>query len=309
MKYDPPLKAQFRVELRKAFPNRGQMELVAGRAGLKEQFVTYSSALQPLDNTLQELIDWAEANKCLCKMLDAALDENPSNEQLREIAARLRPNQASLREVGSDLNSLETHLHPTFEFKDVAAWIEKLSQVRLAVCRVEPQPDKPPSGRGGYATGFLISPDIVLTNWHVAKPFWGNNALAEQVVLRFDYECDQEGRVKDGREHKLAPDWTLPRSDEEDYDFALLRLESAAANDRVDGRKRKYLKFADITSAHIKDFSNRSALLILQHPRGDPLKLAFGSIDRYAPPRHIYHNVDTMGGSSGAAGALLRIWR
>jgi WD40 repeat protein len=300
MRYDPSIKAVFREELRNAFPIRGQMDLVAARAGLRPAWVNLSSLAPTLDNAIQDFIEWAEANKCLTKLLAAAIEENRSHDQLLRLSAQLLPLQEPLKVLDTKLGDLETILHHSLGFQDVGQWLEALGQVRRAICRVEPQPDEPPAYREGYATGFLIAQDIVITNWHVARRFWGNDGLARQVILRFGYELDAQGQTTTGTKHNLAFDWSLPHSEEEDYDFALLRLKRRAGSDRVGEGRRGFLKFLDTTSRHTQEFSGNPPLLILQHPGGDPLKLAFGPIERFDPPRHIYYRVNTKGGSSGA---------
>ena len=103
-----------------------------------------------------------------------------------------------------------------------------------------------------YGTGFLVAEDVIITNFHVAGPFWDDKTKAGRVVLRFGYETDSSGvEVSGGVEYKLASTWRGPgaptpgadrpwqvlSSPEDKRDFALLRLEKAAGEELVDGAK------------------------------------------------------------------------
>ena len=63
--------------------------------------------------------------------------------------------------------------------------------MRRAVCRVEPQPEN--ESIAEFGTGYLVAPDVVMTNFHVAEKFWDDQAKAGRVVLRFDYEKKASG--------------------------------------------------------------------------------------------------------------------
>jgi hypothetical protein len=300
MQFEPPFLSEVRRALRKAFPNDGDFDLVPVDAGLNEQWVSYLGTARNLDSAVHKLLEWAKAHRCLINLLEAAIRQNSVHEDLIKVTERLRRFQAPLSELGAGLGELETVFHDQYPFEDIGAWLEKLSRIRSAVCRVEPQPIGSALGKRGFGTGFLIAPDIVITNWHVAASFWEKERLAEQVVLRFDYEDDALGHTKAGQPVKLARDWSLPTSPEDECDFALLRLERRADEDTVNGQRRACLRFLEMTEEDTKKLSTQPPLLILQHPDASPLKLAFGSIVRYEPPRYIYYRVNTTGGSSGA---------
>ena len=251
MKYEPSLKSQFLDALRGAFPNRGEVDLVAGRAGLKPQWVNIFATAPSLANALQDFIDWAEANKRLISFLEAAVDQNKENDQLNRVASQLQRLKEPLNEVDADLGTLERVCFKGVNFEDVPRWIDKLGRIRRAICRVEPQPQSV----AGYGTGFLIAPDIVITAWHVAKDFWNQDELARLVVLRFGYENDARGQPARGDEYKLTRDWSLPHSEVDDCDFALLRLERPAAQENVGDQQRGFLEFQGMTNQQIEELS------------------------------------------------------
>src|SRR5271165_3640326 len=161
MSYQLPLKSQIRNALRAAFPNRGAMTLVVADAGMKDQWDNFHDHQPSLDNAIQELIDWAEANHRLYTLLEAAINRNETSTQLKNLAESV---QKPLREVGVELGEFEQIISQKAGFEDVAGWIANLSRIRRAVCRVEPQPET--TNTHGFGTGFLIAPDIVITAWH-----------------------------------------------------------------------------------------------------------------------------------------------
>ena len=137
---------------------------------------------------------------------------------------------------------------------------------------------------------------MVITNFHVAEPFWDDEARARRVVLRFGYETDSTGaKVSDGVEYKLATDWRGPGTPDAGQakrpwqvlsspklDYALLRLEKPAASDRINGGERGFL------TPTAWRFNANDPLLILQHPNAAPLKLAIGAVEMPDPPSHVH---------------------
>jgi len=178
--------------------------------------------------------------------------------------------------------------------------------MRRAVCRIEPQPQQ--DGTAGYGTGYLVAPDVVMTNFHVAEPFWLDPARAKRVRLRFDYETAVNGvGTEEGREYALRTEWSASDAATAEWphpwqcvcspklqlDFALMRLDKRAADDQVDGVARSFLA---LTS---RSFNPSDPLMILQHPAAEPLKLSFGAVTDLEPNRVCY-KVNTQGGSSGS---------
>ena len=179
--------------------------------------------------------------------------------------------------------------------------------MRRAVCRVEPQPET--ESIAGFGTGYLVAPDVVMTNFHVADRFWDDQAKAGRAVFRFDYEKEASGvAVKGGATFKLATAWRGPGvpsqpqaarpwqvifSPNSELDFALLRLERPAAG-ATEGAPREFLTLT------AQAFNPSDPILILQHPLAAPLKLAFGAVEKLDPPNRVFYRVNTEGGSSGS---------
>lgn len=140
-----------------------------------------------------------------------------------------------------------------------------------AVCRVE-IPVGSPKG-----TGFLIGPDLLLTNQHVLK----TKNHVEEAIVRFDYKYDANRATSPGRLFKLQPDFYYA-SDAADLDYALVKLEAEplkqiAAGEELRelpiqelalrGKHRGYLMLA--TPQILAD----QRVNIIQHPDGDPIKV------------------------------------
>jgi hypothetical protein len=243
--------------------------------------------------------NYADPQDQLLPLLRAAQQKNPKNEKLLAVMdklADLEDRFASLRPDKS-FGEAERIVLKRVTFEDVGIWIEKLKSMRRAVCRVEPQPQT--ETIAGFGSGFLVAPDVVITNFHVARPFWDDEAKARRVVLRFGYETDSAGvKVSDGVEYKLATSWRGPgtpdaeqaerpwqvlSNPEDDLDYALLRLDRPASADRVNGVERGFL-----TPTSWR-FSEADPLLILQHPSAAPLKLAIGAVEKPDHPSHIFY--------------------
>ena len=204
----------------------------------------------------------------------------------------------------TDEAGLEAIINSEDNFLDVS-WLFGAIYSAQAVCRIEVPEDNP------SATGFLIGPDLLLTNHHVLP----NENYVKQATLRFDYRTDSLGIVTQrGRTFKLQPDfyhWSPP----EELDYALVRVQGTPLKqDDVDkdssimdlvlkGKHRGYLVLKpDYVTKH-----NR--VNIIQHPGGKPMKAVLTQnyvTDDMANSR-LRYVADTMEGSSGSP-VFNRMW-
>jgi V8-like Glu-specific endopeptidase len=160
-----------------------------------------------------------------------------------------------------------------------------------SVCRIEL-----PTG-GGVGTGFLVAPDLVLTNYHVVAPADGDDlaTAAADLVLRFGYVTAPEGREADGQSFRLHPDEAIVQaSPVAELDYALLRAEAkirAAADLRPLERPKQAV------------LAKGMGLNILQHPRGGTMQVALSSngvTGVYDDIRRVQYVTLAEGGSSGS---------
>ena len=170
-----------------------------------------------------------------------------------------------------------------------------------------------PMGRA-LGTGFLVGPDLLLTNQHVLKA----KSQLGSAVVRFDYQSDADGVViSKGRVFKFLPD-TYESSESTELDYALVRLEGEPLADRQllpgeedlsylellrRGRHRGYLLLSP------SQIVEGERLNIIQHPNGNPQKVVLTQnyvIADMAEDR-VHYLADTMPGSSGSP-MLNRHW-
>jgi V8-like Glu-specific endopeptidase len=168
---------------------------------------------------------------------------------------------------------------------DILTWRMKLATIEGQVCRIE-MPASQPQG-----TGFLIGPDLVVSNYHVVEHVHKGAVAPDTVVCRFDYKVLSDGvSVGPGKTYGLAADWLVDHSGYSPLDFqsspavdapadkldyAILRLSGRAGDDRMNGDAtgpvlRKWIGVPP--SAH--DFEKDPALNIVQHPDGKPMQVA-----------------------------------
>jgi len=169
-----------------------------------------------------------------------------------------------------------------------------------------------PSGRA-LGTGFLVGPDLMLTNYHVFK----DKSVLSSAVVRFDYHANADGVTTQGRVFEFQPDFYIGSKDTE-LDFALVKIKGEPLAERKmqpgdedlgylellrRGRHRGYLLLAP------RMLVEHERVNIIQHPNGNPQKvvltqnyiLADMTADR------VHYLADTQPGSSGSP-VLNRYW-
>lgn len=212
---------------------------------------------------------------------------------------------------------LELKIRDTGTTFDIGPWRNALGQIEGRVCRIE-YPEQT-----GQATGFLVGPDLVLTNYHVVKPFVDKPDVAATVALRFDYKVSDEGvAVQPGIVYRLAqPEWlefsspyssadeqTPPPAETEadKLDLAFLRVAGRPGEDPVGGPTqdpnpvpRGWIE----APVQDYDFGLNPALYIVQHPDGKPLQIALDTeavIELNQNATRVRYKTTTEPGSSGS---------
>ena len=299
MKNDDKLLGRLRNSIYMAFIRvPGKLDILAQNAGLLGDWNNFKGTAPSIENALLQFIEQAQAKHVLVDYLEAALSES-EDATLQTVANQLlRPLQEPLTELGAKLGKLEKVLFHDIGFADITRWIHKLGILRRAVCFIRPDP----STIVGCGTGFLVAPDLVLTNWHVAEPFWTKDEETSRVSVQFDYEMNPDGNLKPATQPcRLKPEWNLPNSPVKDRDFALLRLDRPAAEDLIDGSRRGFLGLSAMSQENlVRSLEKGPPLLILQHPQAEPLKLALGAAVEVTESRYVWYTVNTDGGSSVA---------
>ena len=152
-----------------------------------------------------------------------------------------------------------------------------------AVCRIEMSDSL---GRWrAWGTGFLVTPDVVMTNNHVFEaPEW-----AEAARLLFGDELDEENEPKQPEIFRLDPGRLFVTNQE--LDFTLCAVKGRP------GGKYGYLPLN--RDPHI--ISRHEHVNIVQHPRGRKKEVCLqDNRVQYVKTRVLLYTTDTEPGSSGS---------
>jgi endonuclease G len=169
-----------------------------------------------------------------------------------------------------------------------AAFLPEGASARRAVARVVLQTSR----LSISGTGFLISPELFMTNQHVI----GDAAAAAQATVVFDDELDARGQPRPRTIFRLAPERCAIFSDENDLDYALIAL-----GERVQGEaaleELGYCPISFTPDRHRKGMN----VNIIQHPEGMPKTIAIRhNLLTARTDTRLLYETDTDFGSSGA---------
>lgn len=281
---DGPARKELRLALLEAFPQPSELAMLVEET-LGVPFVNITLA-NDMPTRAFDLIGWAKARGRLTELVAGAAAERPKSGRLQTFAGRLTfPDKTD----GQD----ERIVRQDVPFQNPAEWAVRFARCRATVARIEPQPLA--QSDEGFGTGFLVGPDLLLTNYHIID---SGVFHPEKVVVRFDCEYGPDGRETLGRPCKLAAAWKVSgsvRVKDGGLDFALVRLAEKAADDAAPAGKRGWLGL----KPHA--FKTGQPLFILQHPAARPMQLAIGTVTGVAPsPVQVGYDVSTLGGSSGS---------
>lgn len=247
-------------------------------------------------------------------LLVDGLKPHVGNEQhiiLNALAARYGLTSSFPISKADEATPFEKFVHQSNAFKDVALWRARLGDIERQVCRI-----RTPCYEDGRlttcnGTGFLVAANVVLTNWHVVSDVIAEPGLARDVRVQFDYKVTgADDAVSGGEAFGLAEEgWLIdatpmdevdrvpdpkPReADPDRLDYAFLRLAGRP------GDARGWVR--EIAFDH--DFSADRALFIVQHPYGQPMKLALDTeavVGVNANRARVRYRTNTEPGSSGS---------
>jgi endonuclease G, mitochondrial len=153
-------------------------------------------------------------------------------------------------------------------------------------------------GRTVSATGFLISPELVMTNHHVfpVDDAAGFAAAIEEPTIEFGYEFDLDGKLAQPIVHELDPvaffhSWKA-------LDVTIVAVKPLDRRGRRQVSELGYLVLnGQIGKAGIGDCAT-----VIQHPEGRDKQIALrnNEIIDLSLPDVIIYKTDTAPGSSGA---------
>lgn len=228
--------------------------------------------------------------------------QQPSSKQAMPLLTMPAQTDMPFDVVMPDEKGLEQVLNTIDNFLDVDSLAGAIYCAQ-AVCRLETLDHRI------LGTGFLIGPDLLLTNQHVLE---SQDDLG-RTIARFDCKRDPNGVELRGREYRLQTDFYYT-SEAAKLDYALVRLqkqplEHLALNGEggdwsylemlLKGKHRGYLILSAGHSFRAKDRVN-----IIQHPGGQPVKVVLTQnyviTATNAHSTRVQYVADTMDGSSGS---------
>ncbi len=147
--------------------------------------------------------------------------------------------------------------------------------------------------RLGYATGFMVAENLLLTNWHVFK----TKESVRQSEVQFYYELDASGNEKDPVIFPLDADLFYHSS--KPLDYCLVGVKPMDAENKTPISAIGYL-YLDPTMGKLGD-EGKESLNIIHHPEGDYKQLSIReNLFTKITPITIWYESDTAQGSSGS---------
>lgn len=256
-------------------------------------------------DVIYELVEYAGRRDLFRPLIEGARAENPANPALA----------AFLDSLGLDpvpaaaAPALERIVNERSTFADAVGFRERLGRIEAWICRAE-TPD-------GGGTGFLVAPDLVLTNHHVLAPVIEGKVSPRDVAFRFDFKATASGAtVVTGTPCGLAArDWQVDASppseadarptgadpSPDQLDYALVRLDRKLGESPIGGDPgappRGWLTVPSAPPAVVAG----DPFFVIQHPRGQHLQLALGKVLGFAGAgSRVRHDAPTLHGSSGS---------
>lgn len=161
-----------------------------------------------------------------------------------------------------------------------------------------------PNGQTFFGTGFMVSPKLMLTNYHVFdhEPDVSGQALEDLVtnaLIEFDYVLDDTGIPMDSTRFQLRPDEFLTSSPPGALDYALVAVEQISIDDPSRSLPEfGYLKLVGIAG---KAATNEK-LSSIHHPKGEfkAISIRDKKLTEFVDESFIQYEIDTERGSSGA---------
>ncbi len=168
-------------------------------------------------------------------------------------------------------------------------YLEKGVKAGRAVCRVNIYSS---DGEEGFGTGFLIAPQILITNHHVIP----DETYAKFSQATFNYEKGTNDLPLSLKVFNFEPSRLFYTN--EDLDYTIVWI----ADQSIDG----FAKPADFGYLHLNPNLGKTKegnyVSIIQHPDGKMKKVALrqNEITNLSLPKFIRYVTDTKSGSSGA---------
>jgi hypothetical protein len=275
--YDPTVEA-----LGFAFRSYDELKVML-RAELGQR-LSNISAPDAMPIVLNRVIEKAEADGWLEALLMGAIKASPNNPKLRELGPVLL-----LTGGGEPTQQLQGLVLGNNAVQDVASWRAGIERIEKSVCRLQANNTRDNDKPFGAGTGFLIADDVLMTNCHVVDFLLQPGAAVP--AAQFDFIANEDGTASAGEVIPLEggkENWLLGSSPVNELDYALIKLP------RGTGRPPQ-------PTPKAYGFSAGDVYFIVQHPRGQPMKIGGGTMIGMTPSQlRINYTTNTESGSSGS---------
>jgi V8-like Glu-specific endopeptidase len=135
----------------------------------------------------------------------------------------------------------------------------------------------------GAATGFMISPDVLITNNHVFK----SADDAQEAIIRFNYQIDLSGNFLPTDDYKCDVSFFHTNAQ---LDYSIVKVKGEP------GLKWGYVKLPVDDTVKDKD-----DVFIIQHPKGEHKQIGLSeNVVAYVDDTVVQYLTDTLPGSSGS---------
>jgi hypothetical protein len=278
-----------------------------------------------------DFIEWAERQGRDVELVQVTAKSRPRNAKMQAVYRKYGMSIPAYVELGGTTvaqaptdtseGGLEKIIKPHLSFADFGIWRERMTQVEGRVCQIT-------LDGAAQGTGFLVSRDAVLTNYHVMEPVLKGTNKPTDVECVWDFKLLKNGTTSRTPVKLHATDWLIdhspyskaeadgkpdqPDPTTEELDYAVIRLaqpvgaEPWARNPSREGgaTNRGWLRVPDAAPT----LKSPMGVLIAQHPNGYPLKLAVDTeaIDQAknlwlnGAKTRVRYATNTLGGSSGS---------
>jgi len=281
---------QLRIALQRAYPNKQKLRMLV-REELNIRLDEKVGG-NNLEETVAELVDWAETEGKLIDLVSAAIKRNSDNPKLREFVESfgIMPADAKATPfISSGLEfewrgpneelELQGFFRPKPQLWDIAFLKDGVDRA-ASVCRIEVEDGK------AIGTGVMVKQDLLLTNYHVYEA-----AGLDPSRLRLAFGCFTG--LETNQRWQLADRPIVLSSPTKDLDYVLFRVEP------------KILQANTIrpVSYDTKSPPKGSSIHVVQHPEGETMKVVFGTngvTGVYEEEGLIQYISQTSHGSSGS---------